>query len=110
MQEQEPEQEMDHKLEQGQEQEHQQLLEQEQEVVEKEEEEQHQWPLSPSPAPAARSSLHHSQRILAKDELNSILSNDMPDNEDEQAAPAKRRHLSWSPPAWLSCLSSLQLK
>ena len=49
------------------------------------------------PIPCTRSEklrkLHHSQRILAKDP-NSILSNDMSDNEDEQAAPAKRRHLS----------------
>ena len=62
------------------------------------------------PIPCTRSEmlrkLHHSQRILAKDP-NSILSNDMPDNEDKQADPAKRRHLSWSPPAWLSCLFSI---
>jgi hypothetical protein len=40
--------------------------------------------------------------------MNSIISNDIPDNEDEEAAPAKRRHFNWSPPAWLTSLSSLQ--
>ena len=63
------------------------------------------------PIPCTRSEtlrkLHHSQRVLAKDP-NSISSNDMPDNEDEQAAAAKRHHVSWLPPAWLSCLSSIQ--
>ena len=37
----------------------------------------------------------HSQRIFAKDATNVALSNDMPDNEDEEAEPAKRRHLEF---------------
>jgi hypothetical protein len=52
--------------------------------------------------------LHHTQRILAKDALNMILSDDMPDNEEEEVESAKRRHLKWSSPAWLTCLSSIQ--
>ena len=63
------------------------------------------------PIPSTRSEKlrkrNHTQRILAKDEMNSILSDDMPDNEDKEADTAKRRHLNWSPPAWLTCLSSL---
>ena len=35
--------------------------------------------------PSTRSEkLHHTQHILAKDDLNSILSNDMPDNEEQK--------------------------
>ena len=37
--------------------------------------------------------LHHTQHILANDAPNLILSNDMPDNEDEEVEPAKQRHL-----------------
>jgi hypothetical protein len=41
-------------------------------------------------------------------ETNSILSNEILDNEDEEADPEKQSYLNWSPPAWLTCLSSLQ--
>ena len=52
---------------------------------------------------------HHTQRIASKAAAPiSVLNNDMPNNEDEQAAPAKRHHLKLSPPAWLTCLSSMQ--
>ena len=42
---------------------------------------------------------HHTQRILAKDDTNSILSNDNPDNEDLEGDPdpEKQSHLKWSP-------------
>ena len=51
--------------------------------------------------------LHQMQRIPAKAAApTSILGNDMPDNEDADAARTK--HFNCAPPAFITCLSSLQ--
>jgi len=51
--------------------------------------------------------LHQLQRIRAKVAAPaSILGDDMPDNEDDNAQRAK--HFKWAPPAFITCLSSLQ--
>jgi len=51
--------------------------------------------------------LHKLQRIRAKVAAPaSILGDDMPDNEDDNAERAK--HFKWAPPAFITCLSSLQ--
>ena len=51
--------------------------------------------------------LHQLQRIPAKVAApTSILGDDMPDNEDADAERAK--YLKWAPPAFITCLSSLQ--
>ncbi len=51
--------------------------------------------------------LHQLQRIPAKVAApTSILGNDMPDNEDDNAVKAK--YIKWAPPAFITCLSSLQ--
>jgi len=47
----------------------------------------------PSARSKKRRKLHHTQRILAKDDTNSILSNDMPDNEDAEVEAEKQRRL-----------------
>ena len=53
--------------------------------------------------------LHQLQRIPAKVAApTTILGDDMPDNEDADAAPNKRINFKWAPPAWITCLSSLQ--
>ena len=63
-------------------------------------------------APSTRSEklrkLHHTQRIPAKDAVNSNHCDDMPNNNDEEADPENQRHVKWYPSAWLTCLSSLQ--
>ena len=51
--------------------------------------------------------LHKLQRIRAKVTApTSILGDDMPDNEDTNAERAK--YFKWAPPAFITCLSSLQ--
>ena len=51
--------------------------------------------------------LHQLQRIPTKVAApTSILGDDMPDNEDADAERAK--HFNWAPPAFITCLSSLQ--
>ena len=51
--------------------------------------------------------LHQLQRIPAKVAApTSILGNDMPDNEDDNTVKAK--YFKWAPPAFITCLSSLQ--
>ena len=53
--------------------------------------------------------LHQMQCIPAKVAApTSILGDDMPDNEDADAAPHKCITLKWAPPAWITCLLSLQ--
>jgi len=53
--------------------------------------------------------LHQMQRIPAKVAApTSILGDDMPDNEGADASPNKCVTFKWAPPAWITCLSSLQ--